>query len=454
MNETFHLLFGNTGLLSAACWLAAVGTCLIFLRNGRREYAFAVALAGACAGWVFAERHAARVGTFRLDRTDEIRAAVEAQQRQAVIEQQARQTGRPIVLRFAEDAAGEAEGETIMTLSELSTLADEAEGEATPPTGAAEDGAEAAEPAKSLDGDGESSVAELAKSLGHDDESPEVLATSATEDGAEPAYRARGKQTREAGKVDERFRKMGEEAMESVEDEQAAGLMLKLPQYELAKRLNRINHLLADLVLLGVVALVVGDYLRRFNRPLDPYFPLPLAGPWIDTISASPLLVNWHGQHDRVVHTFLDRVVRKGQSFVYFGDRMADDLTGIKRLRFTFFGAWPLPLLHWGRAGAPSDPEFLLDAVWFNRYAAVVPSARALEVLQKILSRLEERAACRCVAPKLPHLVWDTGEAIPPEVLDRLVAVCVETGIRLVVPGELLTASLKERSGIGFQPVR
>ena len=444
MSEHFHLLFGNTGLLSAACWLAAVGICLAFFRWRRREFALFVALAAACAGWVFAERHAARVGSFRLDRTEEIRAAVEAQEQQAEIEEQSRQTGRPIVLRFAEDAAGEAESETIMTLSELSTKADEADGEGTPPTDAAEDGAEAAEPAKSSGQDDESPVAELAESFDGDGESPKVLATSATEDGAEPAYRARGKQTREAGKVDERFRKMGEEVTKAIEDEHAAGPLLKLPEYELAKRLNRINHLLADLVLIAVVALIVGDYLRRFNRPLDPYFPLPLAGPWVDAVSPSPLLVDWHGGHDRAVRKFLDRVVRKGQSFVYFGDRVADDLTRIKRLRFTFFGAWPLPLLHWGRDGVPSDPEFLLDAVWFNRYAAVVPSAQALEVLQEMLSRLEERAASRGVAPKMPHLVWDTGEAIPSEVLDRLARVCVETGIRLVVPGDLLPASLKE----------
>jgi len=412
MNETFHL-FGNTGLCSAACWLAAAGICLIFLRCRRREFAFSVALAAACAGWVFAEKHAARVGAFRLDQTDVIHAAIEAQQQQAVIEEQARQTGRPIVLRFAEDAAGEAQGETIMTLSELALRAEEAEGdeEATPPPNAAE--GEAIPPADT------------------------------TASGAEPAYRAEGKQAREAGKVDERIRKMGEEVTEAVENEHAAGIMLKLPQYELAKRLNRINHLLADLVLLGVVAVIVGDYLWRFNRPLDPYYPLPLAGPWIDAVSPSPMLVDWRGAHDRAIRRFLERVVRKGQSFVYFGDRMAGDLPRIRRLRFTFFGAWPLPLLHWGRDGVPSDPEFLLDAVWFNRYAVVVPSAPAVNVLRETLARLEERAASRGVASKLPHLVWDADEAIPPNVLDQLADVCAETGIRLVVSGDLMTAKLK-----------
>jgi hypothetical protein len=409
MIHTFLIWFGLSGLMTVALCLAAIILCVARLRHPRRERFFAVALALACAGWLCADWHNSRVGAIQLDKSDEERAVLQENQRKMDLEEQARRMSGEFIVRFAEDAKGEASGQTILTLKELSAKQDE-----SPPVG--------------FSGDTTTNV---------------VHATNDAAGAASADYRSGGKQKRETGKVDTRAETKANKAVASTEKEQGSGPLLKLREYQLSKLLNRLNSLLANLVLYAVLGLLVGDYLRRFNRPLDPYFPLPVSAPWLEHLSPSRLLVHWPDAKTGAANGFLEWVVRRGQSFVYFGDRVAGDLAWIERLRFRRWAVWRLPVLRWGSEGMPTDPEFLLDAVWFNRYAATVPPALAVETLLGMMQRLDERAICRARARWMPHVILDLATLPEPDLLRRLAALCVETGLRLVIVGGRLPADLE-----------
>jgi len=355
-----QICFGWHGMGSALAWIVAAIFCLASLRRPRRERAFAVALGLALLGYGLACWNSAWVGEVRLDRTDEIRTAQEAQQRLLIREEQARRDAGESTVRFAEDAPGESV-----------------------------------------------SVA---------------------------AYRVAGKQKRAVGKVDAASARLAGDALrDGATADGEAAVTLKLPEYLLATRLSRINRLLAGLVLFGVFGVAAGDYLRRFNQPRESYWPLPIAGPWMKTVSPGPLLVNLKSASAGELAAFLEQVARKGQTFAYFGDRVkASDLSA-NRLRLGRWGIWPLRLLTWGQPAVPRDWDFLVDAVWFGRYGVFISAADGAPGLSAFTERLAGRSALRATAAALPHLVCDLGSGVDQDLLKRLRRRCQETGVRLVL---------------------
>jgi hypothetical protein len=260
-----------------------------------------------------------------------------------------------------------------------------------------------------------------------------------------PAYQAAGKQTRAAGKVQADAAARTQAVLRNLDDA-APGVSLKLPDYRLAQQLARLNKLAARATLLIILGVIVGGYLRRFNAPLVGAFPLPLAGPWVDGVSVkTPLVIEGRPPSGQVA-ALLESVLRKGQSFIYIGNRVAASDVDSRRLRLLRWGAWSMPLLTVrpadavpgaGGAATPCDPEFVLDAVWFGRHAVFVSAAAGAEMLSGLADRLTERVATRAAARRLPHIVVDGDVTIPAEVWARLKVLGPETGLRLVrVVGE------------------
>ena len=379
MMAQFITCFGWWGVLSALAWLAAVVACAACLRQAPRRRRFAWALGLAAAGFLLAKVQTAWERAIVLDRSDELRAVREAQQDLQMREERARIAQGENVMRFAEDAPGESAGGVILTADEL--------------TG-------------------------------------RTAAPAATN--AAASYRAAGKQTRTAGKVDAAAKRLARAAAETGPAAAPTVRTLRLDAYRLAGRLSRANRLLADLALLAVLGIAIGDYLLRFHHPVNGYLPLPIAGTWLTHLSHGPPLVSWPGASEAQLRAFLEDVARRGQTFLYVGDRFDPGCPILHRIRWGRLRVWPLQVLTWGRGGAPADAEFALDAVWFDRYALIVPSAEAGALLPPLLKLLAGRAAVQACAARLPHLVWDADAPADAASWRRLAALCARTGLRLV----------------------
>lgn len=254
----------------------------------------------------------------------------------------------------------------------------------------------------------------------------------------QPSYQSAGKQERTAGKVQAESAERTQAALRNL-DSDAPSVTLKLPDYRLAHLLARLNRLAAQGVLLTVLGVIVGGYLRRFNAPVASAFPLPLAGAWVDAVSRkAPLVVEWTAASGPLT-AYLETVLRKGQSFLYVGDRVTPAALDTRRLRWRRWGAWPMPLLVLpptnGRDAAqavPRAPEFVLDAIWFGRSAVLVSAAEGGALLSSLADRLSERVATRASARRLPHLVVDGDVRLPDALWSRLKVLGPETGLRVV----------------------
>ena len=372
------------GGLSTLAWLAAIAACVVCLRRAPRRRRFAWALGLAVAGFFLARAQVAWEVAIVLDRTEELREVREAQQQLQVREEREHIAQGENVVRFAEDAPGESAGGAILTADELT-------GRTAASTNAA-------------------------------------VATNGT-----PAYLG-VRQARTAGKVDAAAARLAQAAVDGTPDA-APPRTLKLAEYRLAGRLSHANGLFAELVLLAVFGIALGDYLRRFNHPVDGYLPLPIDGTWLTHFSPAPTLVSWTGATDAQLRRFLEDIARRGQTFMYVGDRLSAGAPRLHRIRLGGLRFCPLQMLTWGRDGAPAEADFALDAVWFNRYAICVPAEAADKLLPLLLDLLVGRAAVNATAVALPHLIWDTGRPLEAEHLQRLARFCARTGLRLVLVG-------------------
>ncbi len=393
-----YTLIGLAGFLSVAAWVAALVFCASGLfgafvaRRGRR---LALAAAAALVGLLFAEWTASRIGEYRLDRGEEIRAAREAQQRLEAQEEALRRQSGEVGVRFAEDAPGES------------------------------------------------------------------VAGSVSSAGAEPEYRKRGKQRREQGRQDQTNAVLARQAQDASPGEDPA-LEFKLPDYLLANRFSRLNLLFAKMVLLVMIGVLVGDYLRRFHQTFGRPFPLPIAGRWLDGFSPKSHSVLWAGADAGDVRSLLDVIVRRGESFVYFGDRAVAGGGVFRRLRAGRYGLFPLTMIASGEDGMTSEPEFLLDAAWFGRHVVRVgTAARPADLLAAMVRVLAERVAVRARACRTLWLVWDTGGAPPADLLSSLPALCRETNSKLVLVADAQSVADSAvrwdevcRSGAGDPSVR
>lgn len=412
------LCFGWWGVFSVLLWVGALCAFVACLRSERRYRRFTLTLILAVLGHLFAITQGAWQHSIVLDRADELRASEEASRKVRVAEEKAKIEAGGGLVRFAEDAPGESVSTTIMTVDELKGRI------ANPPTNGADAGSVAA-PAAAPEGG-------PASSSGITDGTTVDLETEGTN---MPGWMAVGKQTRStSNKLDQANAQVAKQA-EKVQEPRAPARILKLADYQLSQIQSRVNRLLAKLVLLVVIVIAIGDYLGRFNHPTDGYFPLPLAPTWLTHFSYGEPRIYWPGANEEQLRLLRDDIVRRGQTFLYVGDRLTDGIPAFYRIRLGKHlpSIWSLPVLVWGRAGVPAEAEFTLDAVWFNRYAMCVPAEAADKLLAPLLDMLAMRARVHAVAHRLPHIIWDTNQPMETPVLERLARLCENTGLCLIM---------------------
>ena len=227
-----------------------------------------------------------------------------------------------------------------------------------------------------------------------------------------PAYRQMGKQRRAAGKS-EPVAPVEQKPVRSFREEQ----LLE------ANRLDRWNLLVTHGTLLLALLALVADYLVRFNRTTGSSYPLPIAGPWLDRIApkSQALLVR---QLD--LKTYLETVVRRGETFMYF--TAADPWSAPALPRLGKFCR--LKKIIYGK---PVDAEFYFNAVWFNRYCVVVLARDAETVLPQLQPYLEWHGFTKATARRTVHLAWDLPTPPSEPLLQNLIALGCETNIKVIL---------------------
>ncbi|MFZ4394091.1 MAG: hypothetical protein ACOYOU_00535 [Kiritimatiellia bacterium] len=419
------LCFGWWGIFSVLFWSAAVYACVLSVRCERRYRRFTLPLILAVLGFLLAMTQSAWQQSIELDKSEELRASEEASKKVRLAEEKAKIEAGGGLVRFAEDAPGESVSTTIMTVDELKGRV------VNPPTNGAAASSNTVSPTP-VDAAPSTTTGDPAVSG-----APGMSTVSLETEGTNmPGWMAEGKKARvSSNKLDKANADVAKTA-EKVKDARVFAVkLLKHADYQLSKIEANINRLLAKLVLLVVLILLVGDYLFRFNHPTDGYLPLPLAPTWLTHFSYGEPRIYWPGANEEQLRLLRDDIVRRGQTFLYVGDRLTDGMPVFHRIHFGKHlpPIWPLRVIVWGRDHVPADAEFTLDAVWFNRYAMCVPAKDAGNLLAPLLDMLAMRASVHATAQRLPHIIWDSHQPMDAAVLARLGRLCDRTGLRLIM---------------------
>jgi len=246
------------------------------------------------------------------------------------------------------------------------------------------------------------------------------------------AYRERGKQKREEGKKRE---------LEEVKDLIAVKkdrAVRTMPEADVirADRFDRLNLFFARLTPWLAIAMVVYDYLTRFNKTQGYLPPLPIACRVIDRLFPKTHAVRVEGSADDL-RRYLADVVRKGETFLLLAPRDPWTEPALPRLPLRRWRLWPLPKVAYASGDDVDHPTFILDGLWFGRYCFVITDAAAARgLLDDLLGYLEARRAPRAAVRRTVHVVWAFDELLPDGLLERLAFLCRETNFKLVVASD------------------
>ena len=265
------------------------------------------------------------------------------------------------------------------------------------------------------------------------------------DDPAVPAYRLAGKQQREGGKKQPLIASDTEPAAAA----KPARRMMKEADVVRANRLDRYNLLAARSTLGLVLLLVLWDYVARFNRTFESWWPLPIGGKWLDALSHKSHSVFLVSPPERFCRDLLERVVRRGETFIYCGPTdPCPAPAGLPRLAIGRKVLSALATLV--QADDNFDAEFVLESAWFGRYGVVVTHPAAVRRLwQQLLPYLRIRQLTRATAPHTVNLLWNLPTPPPEPVLHELLALTRETNFRLIIsspqpPSPALAAQFEE----------
>jgi hypothetical protein len=248
-----------------------------------------------------------------------------------------------------------------------------------------------------------------------------------------PDYKKRGKQVRAGGKRTVATMMLGAEA-----EGQPAPAVRYMRQADLtaANRLDRLNLLLARLVFWLAVGGVILDYLARLNTTLCRW-PLPITGRWLDHLFDKTHSVLFGGGAKRgpTPRRYAELTVRKGESFIYFGER--DPWAGtiwLPRIALGRWSPWRFPKLDYGDPEAPITGEFALDAAWFDRCAVVVARDEdCFPLFDHLSSLLAARHQAGASARRTVHLIWDAPQLPATEDLAALVGMAGDLNVKVAV---------------------
>ena len=225
---------------------------------------------------------------------------------------------------------------------------------------------------------------------------------------------------------------------------QADGPRVKLvsgADYVLVNQLDRINRFAVRLTLVVALLLAGVEYLRRFNLTFGSIFPVPIAGPAVDAIWPKTHSVYLHTAGGEAVRQYLETAVHKGESFICIApaDPWPD---GRRRLGRLPAGRWLWSL---GKIACPPgdprfDSRFVFESAWYGRYAFVILCDGVDEALRGFLRDLEAavrmRRHTRATARRTVNIVWHMPQPMPPDHLERLVRLCPQTNLKLLVASD------------------
>lgn len=448
-------LFGVAGTASIVAWIASAVLLAAGARSRRRGRVYLAALLLALTGYAASKINSARVDTYRDD-PEELKAILEAKRKEQAAKELPKEREGAAPVRFAEDGrydrydlAGVKGGKKWVGERGGSNDGSEGAGKDSPgEEGAGTEGAgkkAAGKEGVGKDGAGKESAEK--EGVGKDDTGREGAGEegTGTEDDV-PDYKKRGKQERKAGKkrsegaVAEGEREGDDKApppltplLDAVEEE-----IVYLPRADvyLANRLDVVNLYAAAAVLLAAAALALFDYLRRFNGTDAQLLPLPLAAlprpvpSFVGYLSPTAHAVCIASGDRDGITARLARAVRRGQTFIYFGERDPWPGEALPRLPF---GLWGLSKIACSDAREPGS-EFVFESAWFGRYCFVVEGEKLSRGMIDGLRRfLSGRQATRARAQAPVNVAWDHDSPPGRKLLDELVFLCRETNFRLLV---------------------
>ena len=405
--------FGVVGILSLLLWVSAMSLFACYSRSSLRTKRYWLAFLFAVLGLWFAKVNSVRVSDIKVDLSAEL-----------------------------EEAKARLEHKASMVTTE-----DEEDEEASDKEEDEED-----EEASDKEEDEEGGEATGTAAAEGETEGTEAAGTNETERSAEegeppsepePAYgyRLEGKVDREKGKKIRDTTLTKAETVEASQDS-AYERKMKAEDVSLANMLDRLNLFFARFDLWLAIFLLVVDYFSRFNMTFGAYFPLPIACRLTDSMCPPKKLASFvRTARPGGVRDLLESLVRKGETFIYFGERSMwhpdrHGRTELPRVRLIDLGLIPLRRVDCGRGPFEYGSTFVFESAWFGRYCFEVRGDLAGQWLAALVVFLETRLAVLASARRTVNIVWETRGRMDRETLGKLLFLCRETNHRLILLAE------------------
>lgn len=393
-----YTYFGVVGIASLAGWLVSLCILAAFCRSAARTGWYRLAFVLSLIAYGLALLNSSNISSIEVDRIEEL-AKLQAEQ-PTPAEEEVKKPKQP-ELRFAEE-----------TKQDALDLAGKKASTAAPsePGGSSEKKPGNKHPVSSIQNPASSS-------------SP-----------GRHSYRDRGMQEREEGKT----RKL--EEIEDIKEAEETVSVRTLPEADVvrADRYDRMNLFFARWTPWLALALLLYDYLSRFNRTTGYLAPVPIACRLVDAIFPKTHVVRVPASQASRLRRHLTEVVRKGETFIYFGDADPWDAPHLHRLWISHYRIgshrlWRLPKLTYDSPETMADSTFILDGVWFGRYCVVLTSQEAArELLDALMDYLRTRRIPRAAARRTVSIAWAFRDPLPADLLAELAFLCRETNFKLL----------------------
>ena len=309
--------FGLVGTLSAAAWIGGLLLAAWFARRPRtRMPGLILGLCLAGVGFGLGEWNASRIAGMEVDlkyeQELEAKRVLDEQRQKALVNAKAEMTDPTTYKRrFAEDTAAD-------WLDAAGKAKDEAPGTSSEERAAAgydkEANRELGGEATGVKDDKKLTLADVGEAPVEGDKAGQPGVTPGRDE--EPLYRRGGPRQRRADAKDS---KLGELVETADNEAVGGGRLYSRDATNEAARWGMVSRHAAQVLVVVFLVLIVWRYLRVFNQTFDFLFPLPLGGPWLDALTRKRHSVLISRQTRRTVGTYLHRLVRKGETFIYFG---------------------------------------------------------------------------------------------------------------------------------------
>ncbi|MFU8892845.1 MAG: hypothetical protein ACNA8L_04380 [Luteolibacter sp.] len=199
----------------------------------------------------------------------------------------------------------------------------------------------------------------------------------------------------------------------TTEPETAAGpepIVTDEATFHLAHRLARWNLNLTK-SLLALAAFLLGyDYLRRFNDPNNPSFPLPLPSALPNAITPLPAFVITGPEQDDLTRE-LARIAQRGDTFLCLTNDSETAAAAMKSVVSAAKWRRPSGLIHIHEETPDISDEFIFEALWYGRSSFIVDHPGRIEsLINTTLAAFSNRKASRARVRQSFHIVWNLNE--------------------------------------------